>query len=151
MAVTVISTLKPQNNGAFPVLEDVDLKGGFRTVANAAERGAIPEERWKTGMVIYQWDTQKFLQLDDAESWRVVPTGHTIVDYGTRLPFTNGLYFKGFELFADEIDDVTLVKFPAQMTTAQRLAETHLHPGLTVFDSDLQRLVTFIENSWRVV
>lgn len=37
------------------------------------------------------------------------------------------------------------------MTTAQRLAETHLHPGLTVFDSDLQRLVTFIENSWRVV
>lgn len=132
-------------------LPDTAIRGGFRALADAAERGAIPDVLFKTGMVIYQWDVQRFLQLDDAESWRVVPTGHTIVDYGTRLPFTNDLYFKGFELFADEIDDNTLVKFPMEVTTAERVAITHLHPGLTVFDSDLQRLVTFIENSWRVV
>ena len=132
-------------------LPDTAVRGGFRALANATERNAIPGELFKTGMLIYQWDIQKFLQLDDAESWRVVPTGHQIVDYGSYLPFTNELYFKGFELYADPVDDNTLVKFPMEVTSAERVAITHLHPGLTVFDSDLQRLVTFVENSWRMV
>lgn len=130
---------------------DSSLIGSYRVVANAAGLAAILPDQLRTGMLVYQVDSQHFWQLDDAQSWGRFFFGHQLVDYGQRLPGTTDLYFKGFEVNADTIDDVTLVKFPAQMTTAQRLAETRLHPGLTVFDSDLQRLVTFIENSWRVV
>ncbi len=132
-------------------LPDTATRGGFRTVANAAELSAIRPEHLKIGMLVYQVDSQHFWQLDDAQSWGRFFFGHQLVDYGQRLPGTTDLYFKGFELNADPIDDVTLIKFPKQVTTAERIAEVHLHPGLTVFDSDLQRLVTFVENSWRVV
>jgi len=130
---------------------DSSLIGSYRVVANAAGLAAILPDQLRTGMLVYQVDSQHFWQLDDAQSWGRFFFGHQLVDYGQRLPGTTDLYFKGFEVNADTIDDVTLVKFPMEVTTAERVAITHLHPGLTVFDSDLQRLVTFIENSWRVV
>lgn len=130
---------------------DSSLIGSYRVVANAAELAAILPDQLRTGMLVYQVDSQHFWQLDDAQSWGRFFLGHNIVDYGNLLPGTSDLYFKGLQLEADIVDDVTLVKFPMEVTTAERMAITHLHPGLTVFDSDLQRLVTFIENSWRVV
>ena len=130
---------------------DSSLIGSYRVVANAAGLAAILPDQLRTGMLVYQVDSQHFWQLDDAQSWGRFFFGHQLVDYGQRLPCTTDLYFKGFEVNADTIGDVTLVKFPMEVTTAERVAITHLHPGLTVFDSDLQRLVTFIENSWRVV
>ena len=130
---------------------DSSLIGSYRVVADAAGLAAILPDQLRTGMLVYQVDSQHFWQLDDAQSWGRFFFGHQLVDYGQRLPGTTDLYFKGFEVNADTIDDVTLVKFPMEVTTAERVAITHLHPGLTVFDSDLQRLVTFIENSWRVV
>lgn len=130
---------------------DSSLIGSYRVVANAAGLAAILPDQLRTGMLVYQVDSQHFWQLDDAQSWGRFFFGHQLVDYGQRLPGTTDLYFKGFEVNADTIGDVTLVKFPMEVTTAERVAITHLHPGLTVFDSDLQRLVTFIENSWRVV
>lgn len=75
MAVTVIDTIKPKNDGDFPVLEDVDLQGGFRTVADATERDAIPPERRKEGMLVYQLDEEKYYKLTAVGDWEEAKMG----------------------------------------------------------------------------
>lgn len=50
MAVNVIDQIQPKNAGAFPVMQDAFLQGGWRVVSGLAERNAIPEQRRKVGM-----------------------------------------------------------------------------------------------------
>lgn len=60
MPIEVISTLKPKNSGQFPVVEDVDIMGGFRSVADEAERDSIPQKDLKEGMLVYVVDKDKY-------------------------------------------------------------------------------------------
>lgn len=63
MPVPVQSTLKPRNGGDFPVVEDVDIQGGFQIVPNAAARLAISEANQKVGMLVFQQDTEEYFSL----------------------------------------------------------------------------------------
>ena len=70
MSIPLIDMIKPKNDGAFPMVEDVDFKGGHRVVADAAERDAIPTASRKAGMTVYTQDDGQTWALDvDLESW----------------------------------------------------------------------------------
>lgn len=51
-AVTVINTIEPQNDGAFPVVDDADVKGGHHAVADTTARDAIPDHLLTVGMTV---------------------------------------------------------------------------------------------------
>jgi hypothetical protein len=64
MPITLIDILKPKNNQPFPMVEDIDLLGGFRVVASTTSRDATGPKLKKHGMlclvtdenIIYGWD-----------------------------------------------------------------------------------------------
>lgn len=63
--IELIDKIVPKNNGAFPVFEDTDGKGGFRVVPNLAARDAIFALDLKFGMVVYVADANKiFYRLE---------------------------------------------------------------------------------------
>ena len=53
MAIELISTIKPKNNGEFPIAEANDIKGGYYSVASIEERDRIPSGRRQPGMLCY--------------------------------------------------------------------------------------------------
>lgn len=62
--VPLTGKIVPQNNGAFPVTEDIYALGGLRAVADVAERNLIPVLDRKIGMVAVCQDTLDAWQLD---------------------------------------------------------------------------------------
>jgi len=74
VAITVISNLVPANNLSFPVVEDINLKGGLRVVDNIAERDAIDVNARKVGMYVATVSDNQLYQLDiDLVTWN--PSG----------------------------------------------------------------------------
>lgn len=73
MPINIIDVLKPKNNGNFPVVEDVDLLGGFRVVSDLTERDAIASGKKKAGMVVRIANTGDYYQWSgsDWEDWRI--------------------------------------------------------------------------------
>ena len=63
MSINVIDELVPKNAGLFPIVRDSNFLGGFRAVANLAERDAIPLPRRKLGMFALQADTHDLWEL----------------------------------------------------------------------------------------
>lgn len=64
--------------GNFPLLEDISLLGGFRTVANTTERDAIDPTSRKVGMFVWLSDDAKLYRLSggiDNADWVEVPLG----------------------------------------------------------------------------
>jgi hypothetical protein len=53
MPIEVISELVPKNDGAFPVVDDNNIRGGYQTVSTIAERNAIPQDKRKEGMQVF--------------------------------------------------------------------------------------------------
>lgn len=83
MAIPLSSYLS-KASGSIPfLLKDVDLKGGFRVVADVTERDAIHIGAKTTGMLVYVYGTGEFFQWDGSawSAWDV--TG--MVDAGTGL------------------------------------------------------------------
>jgi len=74
-------------------------------------------------------------------------SGHTIVVNGTYMPQRANLYFKGPGGEDEPIDDSTILIFPRSVTTAER-ATISAFDGLTVFDTDLNRLMRYNTNAW---
>lgn len=58
MPITLIDILKPKNNQPFPMVEDIDLLGGFRVVATDLNRDAIGVKLKKHGMLVLVSDTK---------------------------------------------------------------------------------------------
>lgn len=52
MPITLIDIIKPKNNQPFPIVEDVDLLGGFRVVADDTARDGIGVKLKKHGMLV---------------------------------------------------------------------------------------------------
>jgi hypothetical protein len=70
MAIDLVSFLRPKNGNTFALLEDVYLKGGYRSVANATERDAIDPLCRKSGMLVLTRDNTTIWKLsDDLTSW----------------------------------------------------------------------------------
>lgn len=73
--------------------------------------------------------------------------GHTIIVNGTAMPQEPALYFKGPGGEDEPIDGWTILTFPRSVTTAQR-STIAVFNGLTVFDTDLNRLMRYNTNAW---
>ncbi len=80
MPVNIIDTLQQQGGASFPIVEDVDIKGGFRSVATEAARDLIPASFRVTGMFVWTQGTGKLWRLTSLPS--VLP--------GTWVEFTEG-------------------------------------------------------------
>ena len=64
MAVEVADTLTAKNNGAFPVVEDTAIAGGFQVVADESARTKlIGSQKAKVGMVVVDSSDGKSYQL----------------------------------------------------------------------------------------
>ena len=77
MAIELISTVKPKNNGTFPIVEANDIKGGYYSVESIEIRDTIPEGRRMPGMLCYVWRDKIYKLQDDLVTWEefVVGTG----------------------------------------------------------------------------
>lgn len=71
--------LIPAGGGKFPLITDVYLKGGLRSVATLADRDAIPSLRRSTDMFVYVSANSVLYQLNsDLNTWRVSSVGGSI-------------------------------------------------------------------------
>lgn len=61
--VQITGLIKPLNGGSFPVWEDIDGLGGWRSVADITDRDAIPANYRKIGMVVVDETTGIAWQL----------------------------------------------------------------------------------------
>jgi len=81
MGVGLTDFVQPLGN--FAIAKDDDLLGSYRSVANAADRNAIPAERRKVGMLVRTNDTQ--------ETWVLGPgitnSDWTLASFGKGGPF----------------------------------------------------------------
>jgi len=68
MAIKITGLFKPGGN--FPLLEDIDLLGGFRVVDTIADRDAIPELNLKTGMLVKVNEDGKTYQYMGSGVWQ---------------------------------------------------------------------------------
>jgi len=78
MPIFIISTLKQKGSAQFPIVEDADLKGGFRIVANLPARDAIWVSLRTEGMRVHviseNTDYKLLAGLTNAD-WDVIPDG----------------------------------------------------------------------------
>ncbi len=61
--VGITGKIKPKDGGSFPVFEDIDGQGGYRTVADIAARDAIPADYRSILMAVALQDTGLTYQL----------------------------------------------------------------------------------------
>lgn len=78
MPVYIISTLKQKNGAEFPIVEDIDLKGGYRIVADISARNGIFTSMRKEGMRVHavseNTDYKLLAGLTNAD-WEVIADG----------------------------------------------------------------------------
>ncbi len=76
MSISLISLIKPQSGGAFPVFEDIDGYGGYQVQPTTIARDAIPTLNRKAGMLVFVTGTNAFYQLDsNLTTWTTLPLG----------------------------------------------------------------------------
>lgn len=78
MPIKVISNIKPANGGQFPVVEDIDIHGGFQSRVDIADRNSIPLVSRKLGMLVFVQADGKFYTLSgglDNANWSVANLG----------------------------------------------------------------------------
>lgn len=80
MSIPLISKIKPQNNGAFPLFDDIDGYGGFQVRANTTDRDTIPTLSRKFGMLVYTQSDGYYWQLGPGltnSDWTIANIGAT--------------------------------------------------------------------------
>lgn len=109
MAIELISTIKPKNNGEFPIVEANDIKGGYYSVASIEERDKIPSGRRQPGMLCYVLGDKIYKLNDDLNTWNELKTGGG----GGEVVESNNIWIgtqppteKGYKLWIDISDEV---------------------------------------------
>ena len=75
MPIPLIAEIVPKNNGAFALIDDTNIRGGFRIVSNLTERNAIPSDKRKEGMRVFCISTDTVYSLQaDLIGWAVDAT-----------------------------------------------------------------------------
>ena len=70
MSIDLIDIIKQKNSAQFPLLEDTDLLGGMRVVADVAARSLIPLSYKKVGMFVWTVSTSQLWWLSSLpDSW----------------------------------------------------------------------------------
>lgn len=76
MPVNVIDTIVPKNSGQFPVVEDVNVEGGFQVQPTIVSMDNIPSSNRKSGMLVYVIANSTYYQLaNDLVTWNVANLG----------------------------------------------------------------------------
>lgn len=79
MPIELIDIIKPKNNAQFPMVEDIDFKGGYRTVQDIIHRDAVPSANRKPNMLVYTQNEDKLWRWGapwiDNTSWIEIPLG----------------------------------------------------------------------------
>lgn len=93
MPINVISQIKPINNAGFPVVEDIDIQGGYQIKDTTTDRDNIPEANRKVGMLVYVVADGKFYTLTggvDNANWgeSSIGSGGTVIPIGGELSGT---------------------------------------------------------------
>jgi hypothetical protein len=81
MAIQIASNLVPRSGNTWPVVEDVYVKGGYRTVANLAARDAIDPLALKLGMLVFVQSENAHFKLDQVGP--PIWAGNTLRSRGT--------------------------------------------------------------------
>lgn len=109
MAIELISTIKPKNNGEFPIAEANDIKGGYYSVASIEERDKIPSGRRQPGMLCYVLGDKIYKLNDDLNTWNELKTGGG----GGEVVESNNIWIgtqppteEGYKLWIDISDEV---------------------------------------------
>ena len=72
MPIPLIAEIVPKNSGAFALLDDANIRGGFRIVNNLTERNAIPPDKRKARMPVCVISTDTIYRLNtDLLTWSV--------------------------------------------------------------------------------
>jgi hypothetical protein len=70
MGIQILSTFTRAGVGNYPLLDDMDVKGGYRVVADTTARDAIPSNIRKAGMLVYVTATSQTFRLSgDMVTW----------------------------------------------------------------------------------
>lgn len=78
MPIQILSTFVRKGVGNYPLLEDLDIKGGFRVVPTILDRDTIPSAMRKEGMYVYVVSTALIYKLlADLNTWTTVVLGST--------------------------------------------------------------------------
>lgn len=76
--IQVISTIKPANGAAIPVVSDVDMEGGYQVRTDLTDRDSIPANNRKVGMLVFVQSDGYFYTLSggiDNVDWVVKDFG----------------------------------------------------------------------------
>jgi len=68
MGIKITGTFEP--SGDFGLIDDINVKGGHKSVATVAEMNAIPDLKRKTGMTVYVEETDKTYVLLADGTWQ---------------------------------------------------------------------------------
>lgn len=70
MAIELITEIRPKNGGAFALLDDAFIRGGFRSCGTLTERNSIPMDSRKEGMHCFVVSTDTVYRLtSDLVTW----------------------------------------------------------------------------------
>lgn len=102
MPIPIISELTPK--GKFAIVDDANVRGGFRVVASEADLSSIPVDKLKEGMFAWSITEQAMYQLNaDLSTWNPTSgfsggltllstlTGYVVGDDGSVLVATDSL------------------------------------------------------------
>ncbi len=87
MSIQLTGNLKPANNNTFYLVEDIYVRGGFRSVADISARDLITTNNRKSGMLVLCQDTFKIWQLEpDLLTWHELLTQGLVGPQGIQGP-----------------------------------------------------------------
>ena len=76
MPIAISSNLVPKANAHFALMEDIYLKGGYRSVGTESDLQTLNSYTMKEGMLVSTVDTAKFYTLKaDLTTWVEIPIG----------------------------------------------------------------------------
>ena len=81
MSIELISEIVPKNSGQFALLDDSNIRGGFRVCTKLVERDNIANDNRKEGMNVYVIETGILYGLEsDLISWSPISSNGDISD-----------------------------------------------------------------------
>lgn len=98
MAINLISKIKPKNDGAFPVYEDVDVEGGYQVRTDLTDRDSIPALNRKEGMLVYVQEEEIYYTL----------TGGITNDDWVEAQMGGGGFTPGGDVFGNSTDQIVV-------------------------------------------
>ena len=89
MAIDLISTIHPKNDGSFATHDSQYGLGGWHEALTITERDAIPEQRRREGMAVFVKETKTVYSLgEDLVTWTVLTQVDPQVVYSISVPGT---------------------------------------------------------------